>query len=81
MRETCSRSDYMILSPDAQRQLATDFLSLIEGEYADSEFGYDSFPKLDYDQMVFSSLFHELKESGKIESTGYLVFRLANRPV
>jgi len=76
MRRTCSRTDFMALSINERGELAGDLLSLIQDRYPVSEFGYDSFPELQYDQMVLSAIFHELKESGKIKSTGYLVFRL-----
>jgi hypothetical protein len=77
MRMRCSANDYMRLSPDEQRQLATAFLSLIESKYPESPFGYDSFPELDCDRMVLSTILSELKESGKIPCAGYMAFRIA----
>lgn len=79
MRTTCSRNDYMSLSEDEQRALASDFLSLTQRKYPDKEFGHDSFPELSYDHMVLSTLFHDLKETCKTASTGYTVFRLAKQ--
>jgi hypothetical protein len=79
MKKRCSCSDYMNLSYEERRQLVNEFLSLIESKYPDSEFGYDSFPELYYDEMVLSSIFHELKEQGHIKSTGYMTFRLTNK--
>ena len=54
MRKRCSESDYMRLSYEEQRRLVNGFLALIESKYPDSDFGYDSFHDLDYDQMVLS---------------------------
>ena len=76
MRTRCSSSDYMSLSTDERQSLVNDFLSLIYSRHSDVEFGYHSFIGIHYDEMVLSTIFHTLRESGKIESTGYMLFRL-----
>jgi hypothetical protein len=77
LRTRCSRDDYTSLSDDEVSRLLLDFLALIKTRYPDSEFGYDSFPDLDYDEVVLSTIFQELKEAGNIKSSGYMRFQLA----
>ncbi len=72
----CTREDYLSLSIEDGGQLLFDFLELIEKKYPREEFGYYSFPGLIYDEMVFSSLFSELKAACFIKSTGLERFRL-----
>ena len=76
MRTTCSLSDWMNLSPLDQKTLAREFLILIRKKYPNSEFGYDSFPELNYDRMVMSTIFTMLKDWNFLKVTGYMTFRL-----
>lgn len=76
MRTSCSVPDWMSLSPIDQITLAREFLSLIRKKYPNSEFGYDSFPDLDYERMVMSSIFTMLKDWNYLKVTGYMTFRL-----
>ena len=73
----CSRTDYLQLDIDEQKELALEFHSMLESRFRQSEFGYTSFPELDYDQMVLSSIFYELNVTRRIESIGSMTFRLA----
>lgn len=76
IRKKCSRNDFLSLSLDDKKQLITDFLEYLKSRYSGKEFGYDSFSGLDYDQMVLSTIFSELKNAGHITGAGYMVFRL-----
>ncbi|MCK4319177.1 hypothetical protein KAW38_01235 [Candidatus Micrarchaeota archaeon] len=76
VRKRCSREDYMNLSNEEKKQLVSDFLSFIKNKFPDSEFDYDLFHGLEYDQMVLSTIFTALKEAGHIRSAGYMKFRL-----
>lgn len=50
---------------------------MIEAQLPDREFGYDSFPELQYERLLLSTIFSELKDAGKIRGAGFMVFRLA----
>jgi len=78
MRMKCSRSEYEGLSWSEKEAMTTDLLALIKKKYPDSEFGYNSFPELEYDEagMILSTIFLTLKNSGLIICTGYEEFRL-----
>lgn len=76
MKKKCSRNDYMSLSEDEKIELTDGFLKLLKSKHSGKEFGYDSFPNLDYDQMVLSTIFSDLKRTGHIAGAGYMVFRL-----
>lgn len=76
IRNKCSRDDFLYLSLEEKEQLITNFLEYLKSRYSGKEFGYDSFPGLDYDQMVLSTIFSELKDAGHITGAGYMVFRL-----
>lgn len=72
----CSREDYINLPPSDQKKLIAHFLHLVQEKYPNSRFGYTSFPELEYDKMVLSTIFYELKESGMIKTVGYEEFRI-----
>ncbi len=76
IRKKCSRDDFLYLPLDKKEQLITNFLEYLKSRYSGKEFGYDSFPDLDYDPMVLSTIFTELKDADHITGAGYMVFRL-----
>lgn len=63
-----------MLTPEERVQFRHDFHAYLRRKFAKSAFGYQSFPKLDYDQKVLSILIEDLKREGKIEGTD--VFQL-----
>src|SRR5688572_27520549 len=73
---TCSREDYLGMSREERNRFASQFYSILESS-PDTDFGYQSFPELRYDEMVFSTLFADLLQSGHLVSAGRERFRLA----
>jgi hypothetical protein len=76
VRKKCSRNDYMNLSENEKKELTDGFLKHLKSKYSGKEFGYDSFPELDYDEMVLSTIFSDLKRTGHITGAGYMVFKI-----
>lgn len=81
LRSTCSREDYLHMSQEERSQIASHFRSMLESRLSDTDFGYQSFPELRYDEMVFSTLFSDLLQSGHLVSAGRERFRLASKVV
>lgn len=81
LRSICLREDYLGMSQEERSQFASHFHSMLESRFPDTDFGYESFPELRYDEMVFSTLFSDLLQSGQILSAGRERFRLAPKIV
>jgi hypothetical protein len=81
LRPICSREDYLRMRQEERSQFASHFDAMLESEFPDADFGYQSFPELRYDEMVLSTLISDLLRSGQLVSVGHERFRLAPKVV
>ncbi len=73
-----SREDYVQLSQSDQMRIVVGFYGYLKDHFGNRSFGYDSFPSLEYDAIVFSSILKVLKDDlYLIEDSGAMLFKCA----
>lgn len=76
MRKYYTDKDFLTEPEKKQRDSIWEFCEYLEENFRGTDFGYDSFPELQWDYMVFSTIFKILKDAGYIAGAGYAKFRL-----
>ncbi len=76
MRKYYTDKGFLTEPEKKQRDSVWEFCGYLEENFKGTDFGYDSFPELQWDYMVFSTIFKILKDAGYIAGAGYAKFRL-----